>query len=215
MSRPDWDRYFFSIAALVATRATCPRAQIGSVLVKSRKIIGTGYNGTESGREHCPDTTEHLALQHCPDAIHSEYNALANALVPAFGATLYVYGARRVCPDCADRLLENGVTDIRWQPSRLSLDSVVAEVNVWQAVTFPRATPASVVEHLRREVVELVADPTNTSELADVVFLAVGLAQTLGVDLAQIVADKLAVNRQRAWGQADEFGVVEHVREAR
>lgn len=214
MTRPSWDDYFFELAAVAATRATCPRAQIGSILVKNKRVISSGYNGVPDGESHCPDTAEHMALDHCRAAVHAEYNALANALVPAFGATLYVVGPRRVCPDCADRLRENGVTDIRWRASVPSLGRVVAEVNAWQAETFPRATPASVVEHLRREVKELIEDPTNTSELADVVFLAVGLAYELGVDLTTVVADKLAVNRQRVWGQPDAHGVVEHVREA-
>ncbi len=213
MNRPSWDDYFFSIAVLVATRATCPRARIGAILTKDHKVIGSGYNGTPSGQSHCPDTVEHLALDHCLESVHAEYNALANAMIPAFGATLYVVGPRRICPDCRDRLRENGVTDIRHRLSVPTLDSVLAEVNAWQAETFPRATPASVVEYLRREVQELVADPTSTSELADVIFLAVGLAYELGVDLTTIVAEKLAINKARRWGEPDFLGVVEHVRE--
>lgn len=213
MKRPDWDSYFFELAAVAATRATCPRAQIGAVLTKNKRVIGTGYNGVPENRPHCPNTPEHLALDHCRDAVHAEYNALANALVPAFGATLYVVGPRRVCPDCADRLRENGVTDIHWRSSVPSLDRIIAEVNAWQAVTFPRTTTASIVEHLRREMQELVADPTDTTELADVVFLAVELAYELGVDLKWVMADKLAVNRQRSWDEPDAAGVVEHIRE--
>lgn len=216
MTRPSWDDYFFDLARIVSTRATCPRAAIGAILTKHKRVIGTGYNGVAEGSEHCPSTPEHLAVEHCQAAIHAEYNALANALVPAFGATLYVYGPRRVCPSCADLLRENGVTDIRHREGAQTLDSVIREVNEWRAVTFPRATPASVVEHLRREVAELVNDPTDTSELADVVFLAVGLAYELNLsvsDLARVVADKLAVNRQRVWQEPDEAGVVEHVRE--
>jgi dCMP deaminase len=112
--RPSWDAYFFDLAAKVAGRATCPRAKIGAVLVKQKRIIGTGYNGVPSGEPHCPNTPEHLALDHCADAVHAERNALANALVPAFDATLYVVGPRPVCPNCRDALRLCGVTDIRW-----------------------------------------------------------------------------------------------------
>jgi dCMP deaminase len=212
MRRPDWDTYFFQVAATVATRATCPRASIGAVLVKDKRILSTGYNGPPSGAPHCPTTPEHMALAHCLASLHAERNALANATVQTFGATMYVVGPRVICPDCRDAMQLCGV-EYRYRPVAPTLDSVIREVNEWQAVTFPRATPASVVEHLRREVNELIADPTNTSELADVVFLAVGLAYELGVDLAAVVADKLAINRARTWGQPDEHGVVEHVRE--
>ena len=201
------------MAAHVATRATCPRASIGAVLVRFDRVIATGFNGAPDREPHCPNTPAHLALEHCPISRHAEDNALRNALLPAYGATLYVVGDRKVCPDCSDKLRQAGVTDIRWRVSVPTLDSVIREVNDWQAVTFPRATPASVVEHLRREVQELIEDPTNTSELADVVFLAVGLAYELGVDLKTIVADKLAVNRARRWGKPDHLGVSEHIRD--
>lgn len=212
--RPSWDDYFFRIAAEVSTRATCPRAKIGAVLVRDKRILSTGYNGPAAGAPHCPNTPEHMALAHCLASLHAERNALANATVQTFGATMYVVGSRPICPICRDALSLCGV-DYRWREAAPTLDSVLAEVNAWQAVTFPRATPASVAEHLRREVLELVNDPTDTAELADVVFLVVGLAYELGLDmttLAAVVAQKLAVNQARTWGQPDEFGVVEHVR---
>lgn len=210
--RPDWSSYFFRIAAEVATRSTCPRASVGAALVKDHRILSTGYNGVAPGQPHCPNTPEHLALAHCPDALHAERNALTNATVQTFGATLYVVGPRPICPVCRDALALCGVA-YRWRPSVPTLDRVIREVNAWQAVTFPKGTPASIVEHLRREVVELVNDPTDSEELADVVILAAGLANVLGVDLAAVVAEKLAINRQRTWGEADpETGVVEHVR---
>jgi dCMP deaminase len=212
--RESWDAYFFRVAARVSERATCPRAAIGAVLVKQKRILGTGYNGAKSGEEHCPDDAEHRALITCDRSVHAEVNALTNAFGNPYGATLYVVGPRRICPDCADRLREQGVTDIRWRESVPTLDRVVAEVNAWQAETFPHATSASVVEHLRREVKELVDDPTDTAELADAAFLIVGLASVLGVDLAAVMANKLVVNRARTWGETDEDGVVEHVREA-
>jgi dCMP deaminase len=211
--RPDWDDYFFKLAAMVAERATCPRASIGAVLVKNKRVIGTGYNGVAEGRPHCPDTAEHLALDHCPDAVHAEYNALANALVPAFGATLYVVGPRRICPDCADRLAENGVKDIRWRPSVPTLEAVLAESVAWASETFIRQTAASKIEHLRREAVELSERPDDEGEWADVLVLMAGAAHLQGTDLATVVERKLAILRTRAWGEPDAAGVVEHVRD--
>lgn len=217
--RPDWDTYFFQIAGLVASRATCPRAAIGAVLVKNKRIIGTGYNGVPEGRPHCPDTLEHLALEHCPDAVHAEYNALANALVPAFGATLYVVGPRRICPDCADRLHENGVVDIRSRPSVPTLDTVLAEVVTWQRTTFPGEQVLPAIVHLFRELRELDREPASGEEHADALMLSAAVrdrvvrsAQALGIDLKAETARKLAICRRRDWGEPDAHGVVEHVR---
>jgi dCMP deaminase len=141
--RESWDAYFFRVAARVSERATCPRAAIGAVLVKQKRILGTGYNGAKSGEEHCPDDAEHRALITCDRSVHAEVNALTNAFGNPYGATLYVVGPRRICPDCADRLREQGVTDIRWRESVPTLEGVLAEVNAWQAETFPHATSAS------------------------------------------------------------------------
>lgn len=212
MSRPDWDDYFFQIAALVASRATCPRASIGAVLVKNRRVIGTGYNGVAEGLPHCEDTPEHRALDHCRATIHAEYNALANALVPAFGATLYVVGTRRVCPDCADRLRENGVTNIRWRSSAPTLDGVLGEVVQWGRQTFPASTDATKTLHLIEEVQELHEAPDDPMEMADVVMILAHLAAAKGVNLAEAVAAKLAICRTRTWAPPDERGVIKAVK---
>ena len=47
--RVDWNRYFMNIAAEVATRSTCPRKHVGAVIVRDRRILSTGYNGSISG----------------------------------------------------------------------------------------------------------------------------------------------------------------------
>lgn len=211
--RPSWDDYFFRIAAEVATRATCPRASIGAVLVRDKRILSTGYNGPASGAPHCPNDAEHLALAHCRESLHAERNALSNATVQTFGATMYVVGPRAVCPDCHDAMRLCGVT-YRWRSSVPSLDRLAASIRAWQARTFPFATPVSVTEHLRREAEELAGDPSNPEEIADVFHLLVAAAEANDYDLVQLIASKFAVNLTRQWQAPDAAGVVEHVREA-
>lgn len=63
--RPDWDDYFLTICDVVATRATCDRRFVGSVLVKDNRIIGTGYNGAIPGQPHCTDPEEFLQCVRC------------------------------------------------------------------------------------------------------------------------------------------------------
>ncbi|HDZ77613.1 MAG TPA: cytidine deaminase, partial [Candidatus Omnitrophica bacterium] len=54
-SRPSWDEYFLEVAGLVAKRSTCLRRKVGTVLVKNKRILATGYNGSPSGLKHCID----------------------------------------------------------------------------------------------------------------------------------------------------------------
>lgn len=92
VNRPELDQYFLSIAAVVATRATCDRAHIGAVLVKDKYIISTGYNGAPHGLRHCDDIGHDMENDHCTRTTHAEQNAIIQAAVhgtPTDGSTLY------------------------------------------------------------------------------------------------------------------------------
>lgn len=81
--RPTTDEFFLSMAALVATRATCRRRQVGCVLVNVKNhVIATGYNGPPRGFKHCithPCPGANLpsgeGLEQC-FATHGEMNAI-------------------------------------------------------------------------------------------------------------------------------------------
>lgn len=222
--RPDRETFWFGLAAQYATRATCPRASIGAVLVKFDRLIGAGFNGAPEGEPHCLEDGEslvaHVALEHCERARHAEINALRNALLPPFGATLYVVGPRPICAHCTDRLQEAGVTDMRHRPLSPLLDSTLHEVIAWQRQTFKGERLLPSAQHLLREVRELAVDPSSGEEHADALMLAACVldqiresAAARGIDLMAETVRKLAINRQRTWGQPDEAGVIEHVRE--
>lgn len=53
MVRPTWDEYFIGIAKMVATRSNCMKRKIGAVIVKDKRIVSTGYNGTPRGTRNC------------------------------------------------------------------------------------------------------------------------------------------------------------------
>ena len=52
-TRPDWDTYFMDIAHVVKRRSNCSRRDVAALIVKDRRIISTGYNGTPSGIKNC------------------------------------------------------------------------------------------------------------------------------------------------------------------
>jgi dCMP deaminase len=81
--RESKEVYFLKIAALVATRSTCPRREVGCVIVDNHNHIkATGYNGVPKGYQHCIDTPcggqsceTSKGLNSCM-ATHAEQNAL-------------------------------------------------------------------------------------------------------------------------------------------
>ena len=51
--RPSWDSYFMHLADLAARRSNCMKRRVGCVLVRSGRVISTGYNGTPRGVTNC------------------------------------------------------------------------------------------------------------------------------------------------------------------
>ena len=130
-TRPTWPEYFQQHAALASSRATCPRAACGAVIVKDRRIIATGYNGAPSGHPHCTDVGCDMQDGHCQRVIHAEVNAIGQAAqlgIAVAGATMYIHRAnvesdgRGPCRECCkvmkaagiwDYYTENGEADMR------------------------------------------------------------------------------------------------------
>ena len=51
--RPDWDQYFMQLASLAAQRSNCMKRRVGCVLVREKRVISTGYNGTPRNLKNC------------------------------------------------------------------------------------------------------------------------------------------------------------------
>lgn len=114
MAREDWDTYFLNIAKQAATRATCPRASVGAVLVRDRAILSTGYNGSARGLQHCTDPCGCMMEDnHCVRTVHAELNAIAQAArhgVALSGA--YLYCTHMPCWPCFRTLVNAGISKI-------------------------------------------------------------------------------------------------------
>jgi dCMP deaminase len=109
--RKDWDTYFLDIAFRVAERSTCPRRMVGAVVVKDRRIKGTGYNGSAAGLPHCDDAGCLLVNGHCRRTIHAEVNALLECSPEERdGATIYV--TDHPCAECAKLIISSGISRV-------------------------------------------------------------------------------------------------------
>ncbi|MBI5139016.1 cytidine/deoxycytidylate deaminase family protein [Candidatus Nomurabacteria bacterium] len=107
------------MAELVGSRGTCDRGRAGTVIVKDKRLLATGYAGSPEGLPHCDDvghemhtvTNEDGSIsQHCVRTTHSETNAIANAArygVMINGATMY---SKMVsCYACAKIVVNAGI----------------------------------------------------------------------------------------------------------
>lgn len=112
------------ITHLVAKRSTCLRRQVGSILVKDKKILATGYNGAPSGLDHCLEIgclRERLSIpsgerHELCRGLHAEQNAIIQAAyhgVMIQGATLYC--TNHPCIICSKMIINAGIKRIIYE----------------------------------------------------------------------------------------------------
>lgn len=117
-SRPSWDEYFMNIARQVAARSNCMKRQVAAVIVRDRRIISTGYNGTPRGVKNCneggcprcnsfSDSGKNLEECRCS---HGEENAIVQAAYHGIAikdATLYTTFSP--CLLCSKMIINAGI----------------------------------------------------------------------------------------------------------
>jgi len=119
--RPSWDDYFMNIAKVVSSRSNCIKRKVAAVIVKDRRIVSTGYNGTPRGVKNCSDggcarcnrfEESGKNLSECVCS-HGEENAIVQASyhgIPIQGTTLYcTYSS---CLLCAKMIINAGIAEV-------------------------------------------------------------------------------------------------------
>ncbi|RFA36353.1 ComE operon protein 2 [Virgibacillus dokdonensis] len=113
MERISWDQYFMAQSHLLALRSTCTRLMVGATIVRDKRIIAGGYNGSVSGSVHCIDDGCYVIDGHCVRTIHAEANALLQCAkfgVPTDGADIYV--THFPCLQCCKQLIQSGIQTV-------------------------------------------------------------------------------------------------------
>jgi len=109
---PDWDETYLTIADLIAQHSKATRAKVGAILVKDRRIISIGYNGTPSG---FPNQCEWNGVT-LPEVLHAESNAIskcARSVESSEGSTLYVTVSP--CIECAKLIIQAGISKVYYR----------------------------------------------------------------------------------------------------
>ena len=112
-ARASWDEYFMNIANEVATRSTCDRKHVGSVVVRDKSILATGYNGSVRGLGHCDDEGHLMEDGHCVRTVHAEANAIVQAARNGMridGGSIYVTASP--CWGCFRLIANAGIVRI-------------------------------------------------------------------------------------------------------
>jgi dCMP deaminase len=113
LERISWDQYFMAQSHLLALRSTCTRLMVGATVVRDKRIIAGGYNGSIAGGDHCIDKGCYVIDHHCVRTIHAEMNALLQCAkfgVPTSGAEIYV--THFPCLQCTKALIQAGIKTV-------------------------------------------------------------------------------------------------------
>ena len=145
--RPDWDSYFMKIAYAVSERSTCDRAYVGCVLVRDKRILTTGFNGSPAGQSHCDEIGHLLVDGHCMRTIHAETNAIIQAAVHGVSSrdsTCYV--THFPCINCSKALINAGIARLVYHVAYRIDDN---------AMDFLRAADIEIV-HLNHDLLKIL-----------------------------------------------------------
>ena len=117
--KPPWDNYFMRIAYVSRARSNCMKRSVGAVLVKNKRIVSIGYNGTPQGMTNCMEggcercnanMGKGEQLEKCL-CIHGEESAILECGVHiAKGCTLYC--TMFPCVWCAKIIIQAGIAEI-------------------------------------------------------------------------------------------------------
>ena len=113
--RIPWDQYFMAQSLLLSLRSTCTRLSVGATIVRDKRIIAGGYNGSVTDDVHCIDDGCYLVDNHCVRTIHAEMNAILQCAkfgVETDGAEIYV--THFPCLQCTKMILQAGIKKIHY-----------------------------------------------------------------------------------------------------
>lgn len=104
------DKRYLRMAVIWAENSYCQRRQVGCLVVKDKRIISDGFNGTPAGFENVCEDENNVTKAY---VLHAEANAitkLARSSNNSDGATLYVTDSP--CIECAKLIIQAGIKRI-------------------------------------------------------------------------------------------------------
>ena len=112
-NRIPWDQYFMAQSLLLSTRSTCERLAVGATVVRDKRVISGGYNGSVSGDVHCSEVGCYVVEGHCVRTVHAEVNAIIQCA--KFGASTEgaaIYVTHFPCLQCTKTIIQAGIANV-------------------------------------------------------------------------------------------------------
>ena len=104
---------FYGTKRLIIIKKYLHTVNCRATIVRDKRIIAGGYNGSVSGGTHCIDEGCYVVDNHCVRTIHAEMNAILQCAkfgVPTEGAEIYV--THFPCLQCTKMILQAGIKKI-------------------------------------------------------------------------------------------------------
>ncbi|MBI5035764.1 AAA family ATPase [Candidatus Micrarchaeota archaeon] len=119
--RPTWDEYFMNIARIVSSRSNCIKRNCAAVIVRDKRIVSTGYNGTPRGTKNCNEggcprcnsfAKSGSSLEEC-FCSHAEENAIVQASYHGISIKDGIlYTTFSPCLLCAKMIINAGIKEV-------------------------------------------------------------------------------------------------------
>ncbi len=121
LPRVPWDVYFMRICRQVALRSDCLKRHVAALIVKDKRIVSTGYNGTPRGVSNCSQGGCPRCATFGPSGAglgdclcsHGEENAITQAAyhgISVKGSTLYT--TTSPCLLCTKMIINSGIAEV-------------------------------------------------------------------------------------------------------
>lgn len=121
LPRPGWDQYFMDIAKVAASRSNCLKRKVAAIIVREKRIISTGYNGTPRGVKNCneggcprcnsmADSGTQLGECLCS---HAEENSIVQAAYHGISVKeASLYSTFSPCLICTKMIINAGIREV-------------------------------------------------------------------------------------------------------
>ena len=121
--KQELDYRYLRMATIWSENSYCERRKVGALIVKDKKIISDGFNGTPTGFEKVCEDENNVSK---PYVLHAEANAItkiARSGNNSDGATLYVTDSP--CIECSKLIIQAGIKRVVYMREYRLTDGVV------------------------------------------------------------------------------------------